>query len=68
MPIDPRGTAPGLVDAPEKPKEINLKCRNTSCPSTRAIEVTAPGVPGHRYQCILCKHMWAINLGGSLDW
>ena len=67
MPIDLKGTEPGLVSAPEKPKEIALKCRNTACNSKRAIDVSVAGVPGHRYQCVVCKHTWSIYLGGSLD-
>lgn len=67
MPIDIKGTAPGLVNSPEKPKEIFLKCRNANCSSKKAIDVSVPGVPGHRYQCVVCKHTWSINIGGSVD-
>ena len=67
MPIDPSGTEPGLVSKPEEPKKINLRCRNGSCDSMEALDVTPPGVPGHRYQCVKCKNTWGINTGGSFN-
>jgi len=67
MPIDQKGTEPGLVNAPKEPKPVNLRCRNSGCDSMTAIEVTPPGTPGHRYQCTRCKNTWGINTGGSLD-
>ena len=68
MPVDPKGISPGVVSVPEEPREINLKCRNPNCPSIKAIELPTPGMPGHRYQCVRCKNVWSINLGGAFEY
>lgn len=67
--IDPTGTKPGVVPSVEEVPKIDMKCRDSSCPSTQAIEMKIPGVPGqHLYQCVLCKRSWGISVGGPVDW
>jgi transposase-like protein len=69
MPIDPRGTTPGLTPA-AKPDEnlINLKCRNPKCTNITATEIKVPNRKGIRiYCCTKCGHTWTISVGGQID-
>jgi hypothetical protein len=69
MPIDPAGTAPGLVKAPPEEPILSLKCRSGKCESMQAVEVKIGG-PEHAgirlYRCIECGYTWGVNLGGHL--
>lgn len=76
MNFDPKGTTPGLTsEAKPEPKIHHLKCRANSCDSVQAIEITSnggqadgAGVSHNRlYQCIKCKHSWAIGVGGNVN-
>jgi hypothetical protein len=68
MPIDPTGTKPGLVPEQPTPETVNMRCRRTGCTSIQATIVKIPGAANARmYRCAECKHMWGINLGGSVD-
>lgn len=69
MPIDPVGTAPGLVTGvtPEAPK-LHLRCKRPECDSILATEVHHPGMSGRRlYQCVKCRTSWGVNTGGPID-
>jgi hypothetical protein len=49
-------------------KVVNLKCRNPKCDSLTAIEIEIKGGNGQRlYQCTVCGHPLAINVGGSFN-
>lgn len=68
MPVDPRGTTPGL--APQaKPQEdvVNLKCRNPKCRSISATEIKIPNKGTRIYRCTKCSHTWTIAVGGQID-
>jgi transposase-like protein len=67
MPIDPKGTQPGLTEpAVEKIPEVNLRCRNEKCNSIRARDVTPPSVTNaKRYQCVVCGYTWGVQTGGA---
>jgi hypothetical protein len=67
MPIDPKGTTPGLVPEQPKPETVNMRCRRGSCQSIQATIVKIPGSAARMYRCCECGHMWGINLGGSVD-
>lgn len=68
MPIDQTGTNPGLVAQEHKPSEVHIRCKNPSCDSINAIEITPPGQPGvRRYQCSKCKHSHGVQVGGAFD-
>jgi hypothetical protein len=67
MPVDPAGTSPGLSPTKEEPKKLNAKCRSGNCDSIQVYDVSVDGVPGKRYQCVKCKHTWAVNPGGSFN-
>jgi len=63
---DLEGTEPGL--SKKEPKKIlNLKCRRGDCTSIEAVDMTMEGVPGRRYQCTKCHHMWVIDVGGPVN-
>ena len=65
MPIDPKGTQPGLAPSTDKPAEVNLRCRNEKCNCIRAIDVTPqPVTDARRYQCVKCGHTWGVQTGG----
>lgn len=68
MPIDPRGTAPGLSPG-AKPQEkvLNLKCRDRRCDGMTAIQIEVPsGLHGRRiYRCTKCNHTWGVPVGGG---
>lgn len=66
MPIDPTGTQPGVTPA-EQPKPFHMKCRREGCDSILATDVTPPGMPGKRYQCVKCRHVWGVNPGGPFN-
>lgn len=78
MNFDPKGTTPGLNPGVKpEPKIQHLKCRENSCDSVQAIEITAlaggvqsdGGGANHTrlYQCIKCKHTWVIGVGGNIN-
>ncbi len=67
MPIDPKGTQPGLASSePVKEPVLNIKCRNEKCNSITARDVT-PSTVTHakRYQCTKCGHTWGVQTGGA---
>ncbi len=69
MPIDPRGTTPGLASK-AKPTETlhNMKCKNTACSSITATEIKIEGGQGLRvYRCIECGHTMPVNVGGGVN-
>jgi hypothetical protein len=67
MPIDPTGTQPGVVPAPEKPVTVNMKCRKGNCPGITVTIVVIGASPVRMYRCCECGHTWGINVGGSID-
>jgi hypothetical protein len=68
MPIDPTGTEPGIVPNKEKPAEVLMRCKNESCGSITAIEITPPNLGGARlYQCVKCKRTHGIQVGGAFE-
>jgi len=70
MPVDPKGTAPGLQPvAPNELPKVHIKCKNQSCSSIVAIEIKAGGQSGPRrlYQCVSCKTTWGVPVGGSVE-
>ena len=67
MPIDPTGTKPGVVPTTPELETVNMKCRRNGCDSIRAIIVVIGASPVRMYQCAECKHMWGINIGGSVN-
>jgi len=68
MPVDPKGTSPGLKPG-TKPDEktINMKCRNPKCKSITSTEIKLPNKNQRVYRCVKCGHTWVINVGGHLD-
>lgn len=68
MPVDYKGTQPGLVTtpAPAEPT-INMKCKNHRCQSVQAIQVKVPGLmPGQNiYRCAECGTTWTVSVGGE---
>ncbi len=69
MPIDPRGTTPGLAPkAKAKETTLNMKCKNTSCSSITATEIKIEGGQGLRvYRCIECGQTMPVNVGGVVS-
>ena len=68
MPIDPTGTAPGLIGQKDKPAEVLMRCKNQSCDSISAIEITPPNQGGARlYQCVKCKRTHGVQVGGAFE-
>jgi hypothetical protein len=68
MPVDPTGTAPGVV--PDKPREkepVNFKCRVASCDSITAYDESIPSVPAKRFVCTKCGNVVSINPGGAFN-
>lgn len=69
MPIDPTGTAPGIL--PEKPeqKKVFMKCKRNGCDSMEAIEMNVGAPLGqHLYRCAKCHHPHAIATGGTFSY
>jgi len=69
MPIDPTGTAPGLITKDTKPPRINMRCPNDGCDSITAIElkIAAPETGARLYQCCKCKHTRGVAVGGCVN-
>ncbi len=69
MPIDQKGTSPGLTAPPaDAQKKVNMACRKPYCTGTEAVEVTPANIGGrHMYMCTKCRHTWGIYTGGSFD-
>jgi len=75
MSFDKTGVSPGLVpEAKPGPKMIHMKCRNDSCTSIQATEITSGAAPegsgaSHQrlYQCVKCNHTWHLSVGGSVN-
>lgn len=68
MPIDPRGTTPGLSpQAKLEEKVINMKCRNRKCTSITATEIKIQNKSQRVYRCTECGNTWFINVGGNID-
>lgn len=69
MPIDPKGTAPGVVPSAAEPEHIHMSCKSEDCDSIMAIEMKVPNQsPSERlYQCVKCKRTWGIAVGGSVN-
>ena len=69
MPIDPKGTKPGLTPQTDEPKQVHIKCKNDGCDSILAIIVEIPGMPAgtHLYRCVQCHRQWGIRTGGNID-
>ncbi len=69
MPIDEKGTAPGLVSPQaEPPKKHFMRCKNQNCDSIEVVEVQMPNNPGrHLYRCVKCHTSWGVSTGGSID-
>lgn len=68
MPVDPKGTTPGLNPG-SKPVEgtVNMKCRNPKCKSITSTEIRLPNKSQRVYRCTKCGYTWTINVGGFLD-
>lgn len=70
MPIDPTGTAPGLVAQEKKEERLAMRCRQSKCDSMEAVEMHIPGYEQsgvHMYRCVKCKNTWNTNLGSSFN-
>lgn len=69
MPIDPSGTAPGLVDAEVVKEKVHVRCRNPNCDSILAFAIkVAGGNPANRmFQCCECKRTWSVSVGGVIE-
>lgn len=75
MSFDPKGTAPGLIPATEKPvKILHMKCRKEDCRSMQATEVSSSspvesaGAPHFRiYRCAECGSTWNAAVGGFVN-
>lgn len=68
MPIDPKGTEPGLATPAETPKpELMMACAN-GCGGKKAVEVGAqqPGQTNRIYQCVGCKKTWSVPVGAGI--
>jgi len=72
MSFDQTGTNPGVESPIPEPKTLSLKCMNNGCKSIQAIEIVAAGTDSaathsRLYQCVKCKHSWAVPVGGSFN-
>ena len=67
MPIDPKGTKPGVVPATPPVQTVNMKCKKPNCTSITATIVAIGASPVRMYRCAECGNMWGINVGGSID-
>ena len=67
MPIDPKGTKPGVVPVVQEPETVNMKCRKVGCTSISAVIVNIGASPVRMYRCTVCGGMWGINVGGSIN-
>lgn len=67
MPIDSKGTTPGLTHKQEQPPLINMRCKNPDCDSIVAIELKVAGQDSLRlYQCCKCKQTRGVSVGGGI--
>ena len=68
MPVDPTGTAPGLIQEPVEEPTISIRCKNGNCDSMQAVEVKLqPSSPRRLYQCVKCKQSFGVLVGGGID-
>lgn len=68
MPIDHKGTSPGLVHEEAAELVLHMRCRNPNCDSINCIEFKAGSTRASRmYQCCKCKQCFGISVGGSID-
>jgi DNA-directed RNA polymerase subunit M/transcription elongation factor TFIIS len=67
MPIDPKGTKPGVVPVQPAVETVNMKCRKQACTSITATIVNIGAAPVRMYRCVECGHMWGINVGGAIN-
>jgi DNA-directed RNA polymerase subunit M/transcription elongation factor TFIIS len=67
MPIDPKGTKPGVVPAQPAPQTVNMKCKKANCTSISATIVDIGQSPVRMYRCTECGNMWGINVGGAIN-
>lgn len=64
MPIDSKGTRPGLTPEKEAPPTVFMRCKNDSCGSNEAIEMVIPGNDGIRlYRCAKCHRTSTVGVG-----
>jgi hypothetical protein len=69
MPVDPKGTAPGLAKSNEEPEQVHMSCKNKDCDSILAVEMKIPGqsASSRLYQCVKCKMTRSIPVGGAVN-
>lgn len=63
--VDLAGVEPGLRAEAPKPKVINLKCRNTPCPSMQAYVMSDEGRI-RRYYCVKCNYVMGVDVGSAV--
>lgn len=67
MPVDPKGTEPGLAPAAQTRTKVNFKCRRPDCDCIEAYDESLPSLPHKRYVCCKCGNVYTINPGGSFN-
>jgi hypothetical protein len=67
MPVDFKGTVPGLTS--EKPERIkyNFRCRRPGCDSMEAYDESPPNTTCKRFVCVKCGNVYTVSVGGSFD-
>lgn len=63
--VDLAGVSPGLRPDPPKPRTVNLKCRNMSCPSIEAYVMMDEGRI-RRYYCVKCNYVMGVDVGSAV--
>lgn len=67
--IDPKGTAPGLVEEVRQPT-VAIRCPVPGCGSSLSYDLTRVDPqesrsPARRhYKCVDCHHVWGVDTGG----
>jgi hypothetical protein len=68
MPVDPKGTQPGVVPGEVREKEaVHFKCRRPECDSITAYDESVPSLAAKRFVCTKCGNVVTINPGGSFN-
>ena len=64
--VDEKGMAPGIQPVEPKVKIVDMRCRQGNCTCTQAY--VYPCDHGARYQCIECKFVWGVSVGGAFNY
>lgn len=67
MPVDPKGTTPGLANQAAANKPVNMKCRNPKCDCISATAIPVKNLSQKVFRCTECGYVWSISIGGSID-